>query len=1117
MRTERRWTAALAPLVCAALLLGPAGSSRAQPSPGPSPSPSGGGGGDTPSIHLLNPSGAYDPGLDPSGADDPPKISDKLDVDTTYHVVAWTNKAEAGDIVEASILFEGENEISIGTLDRLPDAPDVWELNWDVPDNLKEGSATLRVGLFGNTANGVEQKAIDEVPVDVEHRDGDGSDPTDAPAAETVELTWPSLGGKIGFYRPRGGSWIAVVDGTASQSTARVELEYSVSDPGGKPEFTKCGAVTTSSNAAFGVRPIAFSTNCTLAFGVSPLDVSAIAAVAEHGRDPANASLEQAAADVHPVHAYQQSPNSMTLSLNAAYVRGVVPGCLVFTATARDELGRLVQGANIDVHATGPDDQVAFGNLQSSGHKAPDDTDEHSLQGGSNCGGTVAGQQGVHRRPSQPDIKHEESTAGTGLSGPMNVQPGQWKFSLYSKAAGFAEVVAWIDDEELPEGASNRPQDDDFLTDGEPSATARAQWFSKAPTLTFAPAGSTAAPGTCQLYLAKARAGTDAVPGANIDLHAQSKLDSVRFCTPEGGTPLRAPDKGTHDPIDATQSRDKPASADAAPIVHTETEADSEGNVSFGLVAPSTGDATVTGWIDGETGGDNDVLDGAEARGTATASWADCANAAHVSFVNPSAYGSGTAGPGNGNDVSTTLDADRAYHVVVRSDCPDFAQSIEIGTVTGTTFKKLGDAQRIDGSDTYEFLWSPAPSDGSYKLRAHAVGAPADQDQTIVVNAQSGSGSDPTEQADETLELTAPGNGVAAGFTRGSTRVEGIASAGAEGVDIFYSKAASKDTPQGADWIACGYVDLSGSGTTAQPFFGSCALQGSDQPSQVTAIAALTADCGFQQNGCDAAPASTSRSLPLFKKDSGDAHRVYGYESQPLVALTPAENEARVNDCVSFSLSVVDETSQPMPNENVDLHLTGPGDDSGFCTVAGGTPSHPPDQGGHSTVPGHDNESAHGNPSGPDTYHIEGQTDAEGRFVFGIVSASAGDTSLLAWLDRDDDDVVGGDETSDGALMHWISAGRCTMSGTPDDDRLDGTRGADRICGLGGNDTIKGLRGNDVLIGGPGRDALFGGPGRDVLRGGPGPDRLVGGTGKDTCRGGPQRDALARCEPRRRR
>jgi hypothetical protein len=76
---------------------------------------------------------------------------------------------------------------------------------------------------------------------------------------------------------------------------------------------------------------------------------------------------------------------------------------------------------------------------------------------------------------------------------------------------------------------------------------------------------------------------------------------------------------------------------------------------------------------------------------------------------------------------------------------------------------------------------------------------------------------------------------------------------------------------------------------------------------------------------------------------------------------------------------------------------------------------------------------------------------------------------------------------------------RCTIVGTPGDDRLTG-RGDDVICGMDGDDR---------LVGGPGDDILLGGAGEDRLSGGPGKDRLVGEGGRDRLEGGPGRDVLS--------
>ncbi len=84
---------------------------------------------------------------------------------------------------------------------------------------------------------------------------------------------------------------------------------------------------------------------------------------------------------------------------------------------------------------------------------------------------------------------------------------------------------------------------------------------------------------------------------------------------------------------------------------------------------------------------------------------------------------------------------------------------------------------------------------------------------------------------------------------------------------------------------------------------------------------------------------------------------------------------------------------------------------------------------------------------------------------------------------------------------------RCTIVGTPGDDRLTGT-GDDVICGLDGDDRILAGPGDDVVLGGGGDDVLLGGPGRDRLLGEGGRDRIDGGPGRDALSGEEDHDVL---------
>lgn len=1076
--------------------------SRAQPSPSPAPGPA---------IHLLNPSASYDSGLDPVEDGDPPKLSDKLDADATYHVVAWQDDPRPDEIVEASIRYAGENEISVGTLARSPTDPHVWEMSWDIPSSLPEGEATFAIYLFGITADGVVQRAVDETVVEVAHQDPEGIDPDDTtPAAEAVEISWPAQAGDLGFYKPRGGSWATAVDGVASRGTGRVSLAYTTAPMGEDPQFKPCGRV----NIRAAARPFPFQATCILPSTAEPSAVTAVAAVAQRVvGDRLTEMVERGAADVHVARPYEQEPGAMTLELDRAYARDMRGTCVSFVATVRDALGRPVQGANLDAHLSGPNDAVQFGG-RGSAAKAPDDREAHRIQPGSNCSGAQGSQEGLHRVPGGHDVKHRESFRGTGLDGPVTtsaaVPAGEWHFSMYSATPGFGDVRVWLDEEESAEGATQRPSDDDALELGEPTTSARAQWFATPPVVTFAPAAATGSPTGCIPQMMKARSGTAPVPSVNVDLHVESERDEARFCTPPGAmTTVAAPDDASHSPLDASQSRH--VEADGA-IVHAEGQTDSEGNLVFGLHSPVPGSATVSAWVDGEPEVDDDVMGGGEAGGVTTTSWVDCTTGGHLSFVSPTAFGPSTRGPGKGLEVSTKIDADGGVHVVVRSDCSSFVPAVRVEVGGGQRFTEIGRGARIPGTDTYEVSWSPLPPDGTYTLRARAEGFVSVEEHTVFVNAEDFSGGDLTDQAGETVEVSVPGNATTAAFVAGATALRGVASAGAEGIDLFYARTSPGDTPGPSDWTACGYVDLDGTGSAPQSFAGSCKLRAPDQPAEVTAVAALAVDCGLARDGCDASPSSDERDLPTFKKDSGDAHRVHGQEAFPSLSVAPAENEATAGDCTAFTVSLADGTLQPMPGENVDVHVTGPGDDAAFCSVPSTSDGRPPAEGGHALR--YDGQTVHAGAE-PDTPHLEGDTDPEGSFTFGVSSDAPGDTEITAWLDRLDDDHPAGDETADGAVMHWISTPRCSLSGTPRADRLHGTPDRDRICAGAGDDSIFGAQANDVLFGGPGRDRLFGGVGDDVLRGGTGRDRLRGGGGRDVCSGGGRRDAAATCERRR--
>ncbi|HEY7876081.1 MAG TPA: hypothetical protein VIG64_13270, partial [Actinomycetota bacterium] len=656
-----------------------------------SPSPSGSGGPVTTAVKFLNPSPAYNPHLFPEEGEgvivEDPKISDKFDgTDNAYHIVVGITNPPDNLVAEASIRYEGENDVTIGELSPVLGRPNAYELFWDIPDGLPSGSATMFVRLFSQTATGFQEVANDSVAVDVQHVNDPPSE-----AEETAALTWPTQNGEIGFYKPRGGTWRATVEGFTSAQALRYQLFYSTTPLGQAPKYTFCTGQSTPGAASQSRK--AFTTQCTLAGQDVPTAITAMGVVAEdidllhQGRIE---TLSMDSADVHVVRPYVQAPEQMTISLipipspvdnnnleSAGRARTIADRCLSYLAEVKDHLGRPVTGANIDVHAEGPDDQLRFGDDDVSAARAPGtykvpDKGGHSTENGANCSnqpnGQALGSQGDHNVPGGDDIKHRESLGGTGVSGSAGV--GQWEFYLYSQTPGFTNLTAWVDDESITDVKEQRPVDSDTLDPGEPVATARAQWYSDAPTLEFVPLGDTAAAGTCNEFLLKARAGTAAIPGVNVDLHAQGPDDGLDFCDVAGGTPRRAPDEGEHDGEDGGESTEQEPSPKSQ---HTEGETNDEGNMVVGVVSPTTGDTNLTAWIDGEVGFDDDEQGAAadEPVAAATMSWANSSGDATVTFLNPSPYG-------GANTISKKTDADATYHIVVRVDAPSLVPGVEL-------------------------------------------------------------------------------------------------------------------------------------------------------------------------------------------------------------------------------------------------------------------------------------------------------------------------------------------------------------------------------------------------------------------------------------------------------
>jgi hypothetical protein len=1065
----------------------PSGSASPSQSASPSPSATAPAGA---SINLLNPSPGYTlPGT--GGQAQIPRISDeKHGAEGGYHLTAWVNDPPASALVEAALQqTSGLPELEIGILQ--PEGDNVYGLNWNVPDALPSGPATIVVRLYSFTADGYEEVASDSVAVELRHRAP--ALPVDAGSDEVVEIVWPSHGGQLGFFASRGAAWRTAISVHASAGTTRLAAFYTKSVTGTEPDFEPCGTrAMVASTTAF-----EFDVSCTLLASDKPSQVTAVAVVAmapDLGVPSADQTVTQESADVHGVRPYLQDPAMMKVEIGGA-VRQVVGQCGVMSIRVFDHLDAPVQGANVDVHIKGPNDNVVFVTTNSSGSKEPDSG--HSSEGGTNCAGAAGGTHGEHNIPGAPNEKHKESSVGSGVSGPASALGGEWRISLRSLDPGFTEVEAWVDEERVKTEKDLRPVDDDLHESGEPTASAFYQWYPAPLRLSVDPLGASVPVNACAPFVVKARAGRMPVPGLNVDVHATGPDDDLDFCDPPTGTPRNAPAPEDHVAEDVGESHH----GDESPFIqHSEGETDDAGNRVIGLMSLKPGDTTITAWADGETATDDDIQAPNEANAVGTASWFASAGDAEVSLLSPSDFG------GAGDQLSFKTDGANTFRIIARSDMADQIPGIEIlvNNGPGGAFKILGLADRIPGTDAFQLVADPRSGllPGSFRMRAQIMGTQIFDELPIIIGPAQDSPGTPQDETFESVELDQPSPSLTASFVRGIVPLSGVASSGAEGVDLFYTRVPSKDTPVAAQWISCGYVDLSGSGTTPQQFRGECELQDADQPNQVTGLAAATYDCTV--SGCDAAPpppppVAGAPSAPRAPgaRESGDALRVFGLEAQPLLALEPAEGDARVGRCEPTTITVRDQTGQPMRDVNVDIQAFGPNPDIEFCRPDGF-----PDAA--SDVPTADTSVA----------QVEAATSPAGRIVVGVLSGAPGDTQLLAWIDANDDDVLI-EELSDTGLFHWIAPQACTIVGTPGGDVLSGTKGADRICGLGGADVISGRGGRDVLFGGGGNDRLQGGPGRDVLRGGTGHDAIDGGKGPDDCIGGRGRDRARRCGNRR--
>lgn len=528
-----------------------------------------------PAIAFLNPSGYTAP---------PPEISDVQDRDGFVHLVAWARDIPSQALVEFELQPTGQNPATF-TADRV--GQDTWEFFMPIPDTHPDGATyTLRARLYSGVPGNADEVANTEMTVEINQSD------IPPPVGETVEMTYPDNGGRLGVFVPKGKRPVAVFDYAASVDTEQVRAFYTLSDPGAAPVWEESCGSSVPDDQGFG------KVRCTLGEGHNPLDVAAVAVVSNKTSPPAppNAALDDTG-DAHRVLPYLQQPTTVDVANGGVTVD--LSACRTMIAFVNDQFGRAVAGANVDVHADGPEDELHFGTRTNAGADTTDtfqapDNQHVSRENAKRCSdNTNLNQQGDHNSPGRDDAKHIESVDGTGNN-------GGFRFALRSDFAGGTFIVVWAD-----------VDDDDTMDLTEATGGTQLGWGSPPPEPAFdvflTPSSASGTTGSCLTFEILARRGGSPYNNGNVDIHLTGPDPSVNFCDVSGGGTRRPPESGAH-VADAHEDGTR----------HAEGETDAAGRFVFGVTSAVPGTTQIEAWVDRT---DDDLLSGGEPSRIASASW----------------------------------------------------------------------------------------------------------------------------------------------------------------------------------------------------------------------------------------------------------------------------------------------------------------------------------------------------------------------------------------------------------------------------------------------------------------------------------------------------------------
>ena len=216
-----------------------------------------------------------------------------------------------------------------------------YEYTWDIPEDLPEGPATLAARAFAQTITGFEEVAASTIDVELQHSDNNPPTGNGSAEAETVELTWPTQNGPIGFYKG-GATWRAYVD---AQSTGRAQgptgpdqdttqLFYTTTSPGLKPVWNLC--------ASPGV--VAVRGTCALANNHTMSQVKALGITVREDQNPSPGVGSPFTLESGDAHRFTRelavlaSQCGVALRFNTAIAELIKPGQEIVVQVVKDPL-----------------------------------------------------------------------------------------------------------------------------------------------------------------------------------------------------------------------------------------------------------------------------------------------------------------------------------------------------------------------------------------------------------------------------------------------------------------------------------------------------------------------------------------------------------------------------------------------------------------------------------------------------------------------------------------------------------------------------------------------------------------------------------------------------------